>query len=146
MVPGLVGAKMSASDPDSKIDLLEDPETVNRKIKKAFCEEGNITENGLLSFSKMVIFPILKGKPFHINRPEKFGGPLDYPTYQEMEDAFASKKLSPEDLKIGMVDQINAILVPIREKFSTPEMVKLIKDAYPTGIIIFFPFCSFLHI
>ncbi|THH14200.1 hypothetical protein EW146_g6115, partial [Bondarzewia mesenterica] len=40
MVPGLAGGKMSSSDPDSKIDFLDPPEVVRRKIKKAFCEEG----------------------------------------------------------------------------------------------------------
>lgn len=58
MVPGLMGGKMSSSDPDSKIDFLDPPEAVKRKIKKAFCEEGNITENGLLAFTKAVLIPI----------------------------------------------------------------------------------------
>lgn len=35
MVPGLTGGKMSASDPDSKIDLLDGPEIVKKKLKKA---------------------------------------------------------------------------------------------------------------
>ena len=38
MVPGLMGSKMSSSDPDSKIDLLDDAKSVERKIKRAFCE------------------------------------------------------------------------------------------------------------
>jgi tyrosyl-tRNA synthetase len=50
MVPGLGGGKMSVSDPNSKIDLLDTPEVVKKKIKAAFCEEGNIEENGVLSF------------------------------------------------------------------------------------------------
>ncbi|KAG6334820.1 hypothetical protein ID866_4272 [Astraeus odoratus] len=58
MVPGLMGGKMSSSDPDSKIDFLDSPEVVKRKIRKAFCEEGNITENGLLAFLKAVLIPI----------------------------------------------------------------------------------------
>jgi tyrosyl-tRNA synthetase len=58
MVPGLMGGKMSSSDPDSKIDFLDTPEAVKRKIKKAFCEEGNVTENGLLAFAKAVLIPI----------------------------------------------------------------------------------------
>jgi hypothetical protein len=53
-----MGGKMSSSDPDSKIDFLDPPEAVKRKIKKAFCEEGNITENGLLAFTKAVLIPI----------------------------------------------------------------------------------------
>ncbi|KLO10221.1 tyrosine tRNA ligase [Schizopora paradoxa] len=59
MVPGLTaGGKMSASDPNSKIDLLDPPEVVKRKIKSAFCEEGNIEANGPLSFVKAVLIPI----------------------------------------------------------------------------------------
>jgi len=58
MVPGLMGGKMSSSDPDSKIDFLDPPEVVKRKIKKAFCEEGNVAENGLLAFLNAVLIPI----------------------------------------------------------------------------------------
>ncbi|KAF9221111.1 tyrosine tRNA ligase [Gyrodon lividus] len=58
MVPGLMGGKMSSSDPDSKIDFLDTPEAVKRKIRKAFCEEGNVAENGLLAFVKAVLIPI----------------------------------------------------------------------------------------
>ncbi|KDQ57947.1 hypothetical protein JAAARDRAFT_155601 [Jaapia argillacea MUCL 33604] len=58
MVPGLAGGKMSASDPNSKIDFLDSAEVVRSKIKKAFCEEGNIQDNGLLAFAKAVLIPI----------------------------------------------------------------------------------------
>jgi tyrosyl-tRNA synthetase len=58
MVPGLAGGKMSSSDPDSKIDFLDPPDAVRRKIKKAFCEEGNIADNGVLSFVEAVLIPI----------------------------------------------------------------------------------------
>ncbi|KAH9840674.1 tyrosyl-tRNA synthetase [Rhodofomes roseus] len=58
MVPGLGGGKMSSSDPDSKIDFLEAPAEVRRKIKRAFCEEGNVQENGVLSFVEAVLIPI----------------------------------------------------------------------------------------
>jgi tyrosyl-tRNA synthetase len=58
MVPGLAGGKMSSSDPNSKIDFLDPPEVIKSKIKKAFCEEGNVTENGLLAFIEAVLIPI----------------------------------------------------------------------------------------
>lgn len=57
-VPGLTGGKMSSSEEDSKIDLLDEPAAVKKKLKKAFCEPGNITDNGVLSFVKHVIFPL----------------------------------------------------------------------------------------
>lgn len=58
MVPGLMGGKMSSSDPNSKIDFLDSPEVVKKKLKGAFCEPGNVEDNGLLSFADAVLFPI----------------------------------------------------------------------------------------
>lgn len=68
-VPGLAGGKMSSSEEDSKIDLLDTPSAVKKKLKKAFCEPGNIEDNGLLSFVKHVIFSLFKegeGKTNHM--------------------------------------------------------------------------------
>jgi tyrosyl-tRNA synthetase len=58
MVPGLIGDKMSSSDPNSKIDFLDSPELIRKKIKTAFCEEGNVEKNGILSFLQAVLIPI----------------------------------------------------------------------------------------
>ncbi|THG96872.1 hypothetical protein EW026_g5035 [Hermanssonia centrifuga] len=58
MVPGLGGGKMSSSDPNSKIDFLDSPAVVRKKIKSAFCEEGNVADNGVLSFVSAVLIPI----------------------------------------------------------------------------------------
>merc|ERR1712002_666168 len=85
MVPGLTGTKMSASEEDSKIDLLDDAKSVKKKIAKAFCEEGNITENGVLSFCKFVLFPVMEMKGhtgLHISRSEENGVMLCSPTSQ----------------------------------------------------------------
>lgn len=51
---------MSSSEEDSKIDLLDNPAAVKKKLKKAFCEPGNIADNGVLSFVKHVLFSIYK--------------------------------------------------------------------------------------
>lgn len=94
MVRGLEGGKMSASDPDSKIDLLDDAKTVERKIRKAVCAPRDTgPDNGVLSFVKYVLLPIseLKGEPrFFINRHEKWGGPLTYTSFDEIEKDFAT--------------------------------------------------------
>ena len=31
---------------------------VKKKLKKAFCEPGNIEDNGILAFTKFVLFPL----------------------------------------------------------------------------------------
>lgn len=136
MVPGLAGSKMSSSDPDSKIDFLDDAKTVQKKIKKAFCEEGNITENGLLAFVKSVYFPLKSlnnNKPqFVAPRPEKYGGDIVYDSYEKLEEDFKNKQLHPGDLKAGVTAALNELLEPIRKVFfEDPEMMKLSELAYP---------------
>ncbi|KAI9506202.1 Tyrosine--tRNA ligase cytoplasmic [Coemansia sp. RSA 1358] len=135
MVPGLQGTKMSSSDPDSKIDLLDDEKSVKKKLNKAFCEEGNIENNGVLSFAKFVLFPVSNlrtGTPeFVIERPEKFGGNTVYNDYEALERDFAEKKIHPGDLKNSVAAAINGLLEPIREHFGSPEMQQLLASAYP---------------
>merc|ERR1712001_676303 len=83
MVPGLTGSKMSSSEEDSKIDLLDTPASLKKKLKKAFCEPGNILDSGILSFCKYVIIPVaLKGEMFTIQRSAEHGGNVSYATYQ----------------------------------------------------------------
>lgn len=124
MVPGLMqGGKMSASDPNSKIDLLEEPKVVKKKINQAFCSPGNIEDNGLLAFVKNVLGPIHELKfgdgtfEFFIDRPEKYGGPITFKSYHELEDTFAKEELSPVDLKAGVADAINTLLTPVIEEY-----------------------------
>jgi len=137
MVPGLMGDKMSSSDPKSKIGLLDTEEEIKKKIKVAFAEPGKVEGNGLLAFAKMVLFPLneLKEiKTFVINRPEKFGGPITFTSYQELETAYASNALFPKDLKDGIVDAINKLLDPIRQKFKDPKLIEITNLAYPPEV------------
>jgi len=134
MVPGLTGAKMSSSEEDSKIDLLDNEKTVKKKIAKAFCEEGNIGENGVLSFCKFVLFPVMEMKNIpglSVSRAEEHGGDVTFENYQCLENAFAEKKIHPGDLKASVSTYLNQLLEPIRNKFNEPEMVKLTEEAYP---------------
>merc|ERR1719516_836151 len=132
MVPGLTGSKMSSSEADSKIDLLDSPKEIQKKLKKAFCEPGNITDNGVLSFCKYVIFPVaLKGEEFVIDRPAEHGGNATYSSYQALEDEFASDKVHPGDLKSAVEKYLNRLLDPVRKVFETPELQKLSSKAYP---------------
>ncbi|MFH1506646.1 MAG: tyrosine--tRNA ligase [archaeon] len=131
MIPGLTGTKMSASDESSKIDLLDDPEAVKKKMAKAFCPAGEIKDNGVLAFTKYVIFPMkdYKKQRFVIKRPEKFGGNKEYKTYESLEKDFVSGALHPMDLKNGLADEINILLDPIIKGFANKK--DLVKKAYP---------------
>jgi tyrosyl-tRNA synthetase len=130
MIPGLMGQKMSASDPKSKIDLADDEKTVADKLKNAYCEPGVVQDNGLLAFLKYVIMVLKedKGEKFVIERPEKFGGNIEFKTYEEIEKAYAAKELHPLDLKNAVAKEINMLLEPFRKE--KKEIEKLAKEAY----------------
>jgi len=111
-----VEMKMSKSKPDSMISIHDNPETVKKKINKAFCPEKQILDNPILEICKFVIFPDLKGENFLIKRPEKFGGNLEFNLYKDLEEAYVSD-LHPLDLKNATTDYINKILEPIQKYF-----------------------------
>ncbi|KAJ3139442.1 Tyrosine--tRNA ligase, cytoplasmic, partial [Irineochytrium annulatum] len=120
MVGGLSGSKMSSSDPNSKIDLIDSAKAVSDKLSKAFCEEGNVDENPILQFMRFVIFPILSLKSstpsLEVVRPEKFGGNKTYHSYEEVHEDFKTKALHPGDLKKCAAGAFNALLEPIRRR------------------------------
>ena len=126
------GGKMSASDVNSKIDILDDEKTVRKKLNKGYCEEGNIQENWFLDFAKLVIFPQLhdEKKLFIIDRPEKFGGSLIFENFNKLQESFKEKQLHPADLKLGVIDYVNALLEPIRVSAQEQEVYKLMMQAY----------------
>jgi len=130
MIPGLTGKKMSASDPKSKIDLLDNPKTVQKKLQGAFCPEGEVEDNGVLSFLKYVVFTVLKdkGEKFVIERPEKFGGNVEFNSYEEVEKAFLEKKLHPLDIKMGLAKEINRLLQPFQK--DREKIEKLVQEGY----------------
>merc|ERR1712018_132660 len=132
MVPGLTGSKMSSSEEDSKIDLLDSAAAVKKKLKKAFCEPGNIADNGVLSFCKFVIFPVaLKGEKFKIARPEAHGGNVEFEDFDSLEAAFGKEEIHPGDLKSAAETYLNRLMDPVRKIFESPELKKLTERAYP---------------
>jgi len=134
MVPGLTGEKMSASVEDSKIDILDTPEQVIKKLKKAFCEPGNIETNGVLAFCKSVIFPLLGSQEFILPRSEQDGGPMSFKNYTQLEEGFSKQDVHTDNLKNGVGIFLNQLLDPIRKEFESEEMQKLILNAYPPPV------------
>jgi len=127
-----IEAKMSKSKPDSMISIHDNPDVVKKKMSKAFCPEKQVEGNPVLEICKFVVFPELKGKSFLIERSEKFGGNLEFESYEELENAFV-KSLHPLDLKNATASYVNKILEPIHSYFKKhPENYDKMKKA---GII-----------
>ncbi|KAF2157861.1 tyrosyl-tRNA synthetase [Myriangium duriaei CBS 260.36] len=136
MVPGLAGGKMSASDPDSKIDVLDAPEVVKKKLKKAYAVPKVVEDNGVLSFVEYVLLPagVLKhGEPkFVIERREGEGEPLIYTDIKDMHKDYENDVLTPQLLKNAVTKALNDLLVPIQAAFQeSKEWQEIEKKAYP---------------
>jgi tyrosyl-tRNA synthetase len=129
LIRGLVGEKMSSSIKASKIDLMDDPATVIKKMNKADCITGD-PNNGVMALLRYFIFIIKEDKKekFVIERSEKFGGSLEYSSYEEIEKDFVGKKLHPLDLKNGVAAEINKLLGKFQ---ASKELKKIHKSAYP---------------
>ena len=123
-----VVGKMSKSDPDSSILIHNSDNEIQSKIKKAWCEEGNIDSNPLLEISKQILFHELN--EMKVERPQKFGGNTEYSEYSQLESDFATKKLHPSDLKQTVANHLIKVIGPIREKLLlSDDLLETIKNS-----------------
>lgn len=131
LLTGLTGGKMSASEEGSKVDLLDDEETIREKVMDAYCPQGEKEDNGILEHLEMLILPVLNSNDenFVVDRPEKWGGDLVYESYEELEKDYLSGELHPQDMKRAVARELTKILEPIRKRFEGKE--DLIQRAYP---------------
>jgi len=129
-----VEAKMSKSKPDAMLSIHDDANSVKKKMSKAFCPEKQVEGNPVLEICKYVVFPGLKGETFLIERPEKFGGNLEFNSYESLENAFVGG-LHPLDLKNATASYVNKILEPVHAYFEKhPENYNKMKEVGITSI------------
>jgi len=120
--------KMSKSNPNSTIFIHDSPDEIRSKIKKAWCEEGNIENNPLLEISEQILFRNYNEIP--VDRPEKFGGKVSFSEYSEMKLAFAKKELHPTDLKQTVAELLVPIVSTLAGKLSLEhDISEIIKNS-----------------
>lgn len=111
--------KMSKSRAETAIFIHDSADDVMRKMKQAYCPAGEAKDNPVLEIAKYIIFR--KMQVLDIERKPKFGGDVQYESYEELEAAFlrpdGPKGIHPLDLKIGVATALNEILDPVRAYF-----------------------------
>ncbi len=113
IIVGLDGQKMSSSK-GNYISVRDPPETVETKIRKAYCPAGIVENNPILDITKYHIFP--RFGEMKIERDAKFGGDIAYSSYEDLVKDFKLKKLHPLDLKIAVAKYLNKILENARKR------------------------------
>ncbi len=132
LLPGLTHApqggtisKMSKSNPNSGVFIHDSAEKIRSKINKAWCEEGDVSNNPPLEISRQIIFH--ENSEMTVERPEKFGGNVSFGSYEELKESFKSGQLHPSDLKRTVAEYLIPIVTGIADRVAISEEV--------TGII-----------
>ena len=118
--------KMSKSNPDSAIFMTDSEEEVKRKLEKAYCPEGIVEDNPILEYCKYIIFE--KFNDIKIERPEKFGGNMEFESYNSLEKTFAEKKLHPMDIKQATANYLNKLIEPVRKKLEKNKTAQKLEE------------------
>jgi tyrosyl-tRNA synthetase len=138
MVPGLAGGKMSSSDPDSKIDIIDTAESVRKKVRKAYAAAQQPEGNGMISFVEYVLLPVsaLQSRDgvarFEVEQQESEKEPIIYSDINTLKDDYRKDRLTPQLLKGAVSKALVDILRPIQAEFlASPEWQAVEKKAYP---------------
>lgn len=121
-----IARKMSKSNPDSAIFMLDSKADIKRKINKAWCPQKQVFENPVMEYCKYILFE--KFSTFEVQRPEKYGGNVSYESYDELTVAYEQGTLSPVDLKMAVIGYLDQLIAPVREHFETDPKAKALAD------------------
>ena len=110
-----IASKMSKSRPETSIFVHDSAEDIARKINSAYCPPRVLEGNALVEYCRYIIFR--KSKSLSIERPQKYGGNVEFHSARELEESYASGSLHPADLKKGVAEALDALIAPIREHF-----------------------------
>lgn len=120
-----ISGKMSKSKPESCIYVHDSISEIERKIKNAFCPPKIINNNPILDYCKHIIFR--KFKSMKIERKKKFGGDIEFHSYDRLEKSYMKGDIHPLDLKISLVRYLDTLIRPIRKHFERGKAKELYK-------------------
>lgn len=118
MLSGLdSNGKMSKSNPETAIFAFDSPEQIKKKIKKAFCEEGNIDKNPLLEYIEYIILPKIEKINIKLETNEE----KEFNNITDIKVAFSLKQIHPASVKNSVIDCLIKITDQIRQYFNDNE-------------------------
>lgn len=125
------GDKMSSSDVNSKIDLLDTSKKIKKKIGKAYCAEKDIS-SGLFQFFEKVIYKIIRDnrKTIEFIRPNEYGGDIVCNDIEEVKQKILNGEIHPVDFKQFVSQFLIDLLEPIRSLNNEASFKSIVQKAY----------------
>jgi tyrosyl-tRNA synthetase len=107
---------------DDDIFILDNNMDVGRKMKRAFCEPGNIEHCPPITLTNACVFAT--GASLAITRKEENGGDKAYSALEELRSDFKSGALHPGDLKPFVTKAVDGFLQAVRDRCKGEETAK----------------------
>ena len=130
-----ISSKMSKSKPETSIFVHDGEDLIMKKVNSAYCPPKVLEGNALIEYSRYIIFR--KTKSLRVERPEKYGGSIEFSSAGELEQTYAAGRLHPADLKNAVGKSLNDIIAPIRDHFakdpSARRLYETVRSAEATG-------------
>ncbi|WP_411965039.1 tyrosine--tRNA ligase [Haloferax sp. YSMS24] len=114
--------KMSSSK-GVTISMEDTTEDIEEKVNSAYCpptadpdptDEGDARENPVLQIFEYHVFP--RFERVVVERPDKYGGNLEYDDYESLEADLESGELHPADAKGALATYLDELIAPGRDK------------------------------
>jgi tyrosyl-tRNA synthetase len=114
--------KMSSST-GVTISMEDSREEIDEKVNSAFCpptrdpdpdDDGNERENPVLEIFQYHVFP--RFESVTVERPEQYGGDLEYDDYESLATDLESGELHPADAKSALTEYLDRLIAPGREQ------------------------------
>jgi tyrosyl-tRNA synthetase len=118
---GMVERKMSKSDPSTGIPIPAERELIAERIRSAFCPAKEVEGNPVVEVVRFIVLP-WEGR-LRVDRPAKYGGPLEFSSEKEFLASWTAGQLHPQDLKSAVVAALDRLVAPARRYFAAhPEL------------------------
>ena len=122
-----ISSKMSKSKPETSIFVHDSTDAIMRKVNSAYCPPKVLEGNALIEYSRYIVFRKLGS--LRIERPDKYGGNVEFTSPEELEEAYRAGKLHPADLKKGVGEALDGIISPIRSHFEKDPSARRLYEA-----------------
>ena len=103
IMQGTDGKRKMSKSFGNTINLDETQDSLEAKIKKAYCAPGEVEVNPILGWYKALLFPVL-------DRPLSFGS-REFSDFTGLEQSWRDKEISPQELKHSAVRDLAELLI-----------------------------------
>lgn len=115
--------KMSKSKPETAIFLHDPPDVIREKLRKAYCPPRVVEHNPVVEINKYILGA--RGRyRLKVERPARYGGPLEFERVEDLIEAYTKGELHPLDLKNATAEALVELLAPIRKLVESKDRVR----------------------